>query len=96
MDNFIDEYFTKINTIDKRHMLIRSLSIFEDLRYHHQKFNLPFVNWYNGEPDFFYDNIGCVCDQIESVYNRKNIDKHGLKYSKNFYQEHIKPILDQY
>ena len=96
LDNFIDEYFTKINTIDKRHMLIRSLSIFEDLRYHHQKFNLPFVNWYNGEPDFFYDNIGCVCDQIESVYNRKNIDKHGLKYSKNFYQEHIKPILDQY
>ena len=96
LDNLIDEYFTKINTLDKRHMLIRSLSIFEDLRYHHQKFNLPFVNWYNGESDFFKDNIGCVCDQIESVYNRKDIDKQGLKYSKDFYQEHIKPILEQY
>ena len=96
MDNLIDKYFKKFNVINKRHMLIRSLSIFEDLRYHHQKFNLPFVNWYNGESDFFKDNIGCVCDQIESVYNRKDIDKQGLKYSKDFYQEHIKPILEQY
>ena len=96
LDNLIDEYFKKVNTINKRYMLIRSLSIFEDLRYHHQKFNIPFVNWYNGEPDFFYDNIGCVYDQIESVYERKDIDKQGLKYSKDFYQENIKPIFEDY
>ena len=96
MDNLIDEYFKKVNTINKRYILIKSLSIFEDLIYHHQKLNLPFVNWYNGEPDFFYEKAGCVYDQIESVYERKDIDKQGLKYSKEFYQEHIKPILEQY
>ena len=96
LDNLIDEYFTKINTLDKRHMLIRSLSIFEDLRYHHQKFNLPFVNWYNGESDFFKDNIGCVYDQIKLVYEKKDVDKQGLKYSKDFYQEYIKPIFEDY
>ena len=96
LDNLIDKYFKKVNVINKRHMLIRSLSIFEDLRYHHQKFNLPFVNWYNGEPDFFYDNIGYVYGQIESIYKRKHVDKQGLKYSKDFYQEHIKPILEDY
>ena len=96
MDNLIDKYFKKVNTINKRHILIRSLGIFDDLRYHHQKFNLPFVNWYNYEPDFFYETAGCVYDQIESVYERKDVDKQGLKYSKDFYQEHIKPILEQY
>ena len=96
IDNLIDKYFKKVNTINKRHILIKSLSIFEDLIYHHQKLNLPFVNRYNYEPDFFYENAGCVYDQIESVYERKDVDKQGLKYSKDFYQEHIKPILEQY
>ena len=96
IDNLINKYFKKVNTINKRHILIKSLSIFEDLIYHHQKLNLPFVDWYNGDPDFFYENAGCVYDQIESVYERKDVDKQGLKYSKDFYQEHIKPILEQY
>ena len=96
MDNLIDEYFKKVNTINKRYILIKSLSIFEDLIYHHQKLNLPFVNWYNGEPDFFYEKAGCVYDQIKSLYEKKDIDKQGLKYSKDFYQEYIKPILEQY
>ena len=96
LDNLIDVYFKNVNTINKRYMLIKSLSIFENLRYHHQQFNIPFINWYNGEPDFFYDNIGCVYDQIKLTYERNNVDKKGLKYSKNFYQEHIKPILEDY
>ena len=96
MDNLIDEYFKKVNTINKRYILIKSLSIFEDLIYHHQKLNLPFVNWYNGEPDFFYEKAGCIYDQIKSLYEKKDIDKQGLKYSKDFYQEYIKPILEQY
>ena len=96
LDNLIDVYFKNFNTINKRYMLIKSLSIFENLRYHHQQFNIPFINWYNGEPDFFYDNIGCVYDQIKLTYERNDVDKKGLKYSKNFYQEHIKPILEDY
>ena len=96
LDNLIDVYFKNVNTINKRYMLIKSLSIFENLRYHHQQFNIPFINWYNGEPDFFYDNIGCVYDQIKLTYERNDVDKKGLKYSKNFYQEHIKPILEDY
>lgn len=95
MDSLIDKYFKKVNTINKRYMLIRSLSIFEDLKYHHQKFNLPFANWY-GDPDFFYDNIEYVYNQIKLVYERKDVDKQGLKYSKDFYQEYIKPILEDY
>lgn len=95
MDSLIDKYFKKVNTINKRYTLIRSLSIFEDLKYHHQKFNLPFANWH-GDPDFFYDNIEYVYDQIKLVYERKDVDKQGLKYSKDFYQEHIKPILEDY
>ena len=95
MDSLIDKYFKKVNTINKRYTLIRSLSIFEDLKYHHQKFNLPFANWH-GNPDFFYDNIEYVYDQIKLVYERKDVDKQGLKYSKDFYQEHIKPILEDY
>ena len=96
LDNLINEYFKKVNTINKRHMLIRSLSVFDDLIYHHQKFNLPFVDWYNIDQNFFNDNLGCVYDQIELIYERKDVDKQGLKYSKDFYQEHIKPILEQY
>ena len=96
IDNLIDKYFKKVNTINKRHILIKSLSIFEDLIYHHQKFNLPFVNWYNGEPDFFYETAGCVYDQIKSAYEQKDVDKQGVRYSKDFYQEYIKPILENY
>ena len=96
IDNLIDKYFKKVNTINKRHILIKSLSIFENLIYHHQKFNLPFVNWYNGEPDFFYETAGCVYDQIKSAYEQKDVDKQGVRYSKDFYQEYIKPILENY
>ena len=96
MDSLINKYFKKVNIINKRHMLIRSVSVFDDLIYHHQKFNLPFVDWYNIDQNFFNDNLGCVYDQIELVYARKDVDKQGLKYSKDFYQEHIKPILEQY
>lgn len=90
----IDDYFKDVNDEDKLHFLIKNLRIFEDLRYYHQNFNLPFVN--NNRLDFFSKYSSCVCEHIKSVYERKDIDKQGLKYSKDFYQEYIKPILEQY
>ena len=94
IDNLIDDYFKDVNDEDKLHFLIKNLRIFEDLRYYHQNFNLPFVN--NNRLDFFSKYSSCVCEHIKSVYERKDIDKQGLKYSKDFYQEYIKPILEQY
>ena len=94
IDNLIDDYFKDVNDEDRLHFLIKNLSIFEDLRCYHRNFNLPFVN--NNRLDFFSKYSSCICEHIKSVYERKDIDKQGLKYSKVFYQEHIKPILEQY